>query len=177
MVLPYIKMNPPQVYMCSSSWTLLPSPSPYHPSGSSQCTSPQASSIVHWTWTGDSFHIWYYTYFNAKLMSIELLMPSNHLILCPLFSSCLQSFPASGSFPMSWLFMSGGQSIRASTSAPVLPVDIQAWFPLGLNGLTSLLSKESQESSPATQFESINSSVLSLLYGPTHTHTLLPEKP
>ena len=41
MVLPYIKMNPPQVYMCSPSWTLLPPPSPYHPSGSSQCSSPK----------------------------------------------------------------------------------------------------------------------------------------
>ena len=41
MVLPYIEMNPPQVYMCSPSWTLLPPPSPYHPSGSSQCTSPK----------------------------------------------------------------------------------------------------------------------------------------
>ena len=41
MVFPYIKMNPPQVYMCSPSWTLLPPPSPYHPSGSSQCTSPK----------------------------------------------------------------------------------------------------------------------------------------
>ena len=41
LVLPNIKMNPPQIYMCSPSWTLLPSPSPYHPSGSSQCTSPK----------------------------------------------------------------------------------------------------------------------------------------
>ena len=41
MVLPYTKMNLPQVYMCSPSWTLLPPPSPYHPSGSSQCTSPK----------------------------------------------------------------------------------------------------------------------------------------
>ena len=41
MVLPYIEMNPPQVYMCSPSWTLLPPPSPFHPSGSSQCTSPK----------------------------------------------------------------------------------------------------------------------------------------
>ena len=41
LVLPNIKMNPPQVYMCSLSWTLLPPPSPYHPSGSSQCTSPK----------------------------------------------------------------------------------------------------------------------------------------
>ena len=50
------------------------------------------------------------------------------------FSSCLQSFPASGSFPMSWLFTSGGQSIGASAS--VLPVNIQNWFLLGLTGLT-----------------------------------------
>ena len=54
-------------------------------------------------------------------------------------SSCLQSFPASGSFPMSQFFKSGGQSIGASAS--VLPVNFQYWFPLGLTGLTSLLFK------------------------------------
>ena len=54
-------------------------------------------------------------------------------------SSCLQSFPASGSFPMSQLFESDGQSIRASASASVLPMNIQGWFPLGLTGVTSLL--------------------------------------
>ena len=58
------------------------------------------------------------------------------------FSSCLQSFPASGSFPMSQLLTSGGQSIEASASASVLPVNIQDWFPLGLTSLISLLSKE-----------------------------------
>ena len=57
------------------------------------------------------------------------------------FSSCLQSFPASGSFPMSWLFASGVQSIGASTSASVLPLNIQNWFILGLTGLISLQSK------------------------------------
>ena len=57
------------------------------------------------------------------------------------FSSCLQSFPAPGSFPMSQLFTSGGQSIGASASASVLPVNIQGWFPLGLIGLISLQSK------------------------------------
>ena len=55
--------------------------------------------------------------------------------------SCPQSFPASGSFPMSQLFTSGGQSIGASASASVLPMNIQGWFPLGLTGLISLLSK------------------------------------
>ena len=56
------------------------------------------------------------------------------------FSFCFQSFPASGSFPMSWLFVSGGQSIGASAS--VLPVNTQDWFPLGLTGLIPLLFKE-----------------------------------
>ena len=57
------------------------------------------------------------------------------------FSFRLQSFPESGSFPMRWLFTSGGQSIGASASASVLPMNIQGWFPLGLTGLISLQSK------------------------------------
>ena len=82
-----------------------------------------------------------------KLMSIESVMPSNHhsSSVFP-FSSCLQSFPASESSPMSWLFASGGQSTGASTSASLLPMNIQSWFPLGLTGLISLLSKELSKS-------------------------------
>ena len=57
------------------------------------------------------------------------------------FCSCPQSFPASGSFQMSQLFASGGQSIRGSASASVLPMNIQDWFPLGLTGWNSLQSK------------------------------------
>ena len=57
------------------------------------------------------------------------------------FSFCFQSFPASGSFPMSQFFISGGQSIGVSVSASVLPMNIQDWFPLGLNGLISSQSK------------------------------------
>ena len=57
------------------------------------------------------------------------------------FSSCLQSFPASGSFPMSQFFAWGGQSIGVSGSASVLPVNIQDWFPLGWTGWISLQSK------------------------------------
>ena len=57
------------------------------------------------------------------------------------FSSCLQSFPASGSFQMSQFFTSGGQSIGVSASASVLPMNIQDWFPLGWTGLISLPSK------------------------------------
>ena len=57
------------------------------------------------------------------------------------FFSCLQSFPASGSFLMSWLFASGGRNIGASASTSVLPMNIQGWFSLGLTDLISLLSK------------------------------------
>ena len=57
------------------------------------------------------------------------------------FSACLQSFPASGSFPMSQLFTSGGQSIGASASEPVLPMNIQGWFPLRVTSLISLMFK------------------------------------
>ena len=73
---------------------------------------------------------------------------------------------------MSWLFTLHGQSIGASAS--VLPMNIQGRFPLGLTGLISLLFKELSESSPTPQFESINSSVLSFLYGPTLTSVCFP---
>ena len=82
------------------------------------------------------------------------------------FTSCLQPFPASGPFLMSQLFPSGGQSIAASASASVLPMNIQGWFPLVLTGLISLLSKQLSRVFSTPQFESI-SLALSLLYGPT----------
>ena len=66
------------------------------------------------------------------------------------FSSCLQSFPASGSFQISQFFSSGGQSIGASASASVLSMNFQDWFPLGLTGLNSLCPRDSQESSSTT---------------------------
>ena len=71
-----------------------------------------------------------------KLMSIESVMQSDHSSVVPC-SSCLQSFQASGLFPISWLFTSGGQSIGASASASVPPMNIQDWFPSGLTGLIS----------------------------------------
>ena len=83
------------------------------------------------------------------------------------FSSHLQSFPISGSFPMSQVIVSGGQSIEASAS--VLPMNIQDWFPLGWTGWISLQSKGLSKSSPTPQFKSINSSVLSFLYSTTVT--------
>ena len=76
-----------------------------------------------------------------KPMSIESVMPSNHLILCCPLLLLPQSFPASESFPMSQLFPSGGQSIGVSASASVLPMNIQDWVPLGWTGWTSLQSK------------------------------------
>ena len=85
------------------------------------------------------------------------------------FSYCPQSFPASGSFPMSQLFTSCGQSIGASVSVSVCPVNIQGWFPFRLTGFISLLFKDSQESSPSPHFESVNSSVFRMLYGLTLT--------
>ena len=63
-----------------------------------------------------------------KLISIESVMPSNHLILCHPLYFCLQSFPVSGSFPRSQFFTSGGPSIGVSAS--VLPMNTQNWFPL-----------------------------------------------
>ena len=87
------------------------------------------------------------------------------------FSSCLQSFPASGSFPMSQFFTSGGQHIRSSASASVLPLKIQDWFLLGLTGLTSLQSKGLSRVFYNTTAQSINFSVFSFLYSPTLTST------
>jgi len=66
-----------------------------------------------------------------KLMSITLWCHSAIWSSVVPFFSCLQSLPASGSFPMSWFFTSGGQSIGVSASASVLPMNIQDWFPLG----------------------------------------------
>ena len=94
------------------------------------------------------------------------------------FSSCLQSFPASGSFLKSWLFVSSSQSIRASASALVLPMNIQGLFPLGLTGLISLLSKELLRVFYSTtvwkyQFFGTQPSV----WSNSHIHTWLLEKP
>ena len=80
-----------------------------------------------------------------------------------LFSSCLQSFPVSGPFAMSWFFTSGGQHIGVSASASVLPMNIQDWFSLGLTGCISLQSKGLSRVFSNPEFKSINCLVLSLL--------------
>ena len=104
-----------------------------------------------------------------KPMSIESVMPSNHLILCFPFSSHPQSFPASGSFQMSQFFASGGQRIGVSASTSVLPMNTQNSSPLGWTGWISLQSKGLSRVFSSTQFKTINSSALSFLYSPTLT--------
>ena len=94
------------------------------------------------------------------------------------FSSCLQSFPASGSFLMNWLFTSGGWSIGASASASVLSVNIQGWFPLGLTGFISLQSKGlSRVSSSATVQKHQFLSAQPSLWSNIHICTWLLKKP
>jgi len=94
------------------------------------------------------------------------------------FSFCLQSFPASGSFPVSQFFASGGQSTGASASLSVLPMNIQGWFPLGLTGVISLLTKGLSRvfSSTAVQKHQFFGAQPSL-WSNSHIHTWLLEKP
>ena len=107
---------------------------------------------------------------SLKLMSIESVMPSSHLILCrPLLLLPPVPPKASGSFPMNQLFTWGGQSIGVSASASVLPMNTQDWSPLGWTGWISCSLRDSQESSPTPQFKSINSLALSFLNSPTLT--------
>ena len=111
-----------------------------------------------------------------KLISIEsVIYPTISSSVVPI-SSCLQSFPASGFFPVSLFFASGGQSIGASVS--VLPMSIQGWFPLGLTGLISLQSKRLSRVFSSTiiwkpQFFSTQPS----LWSSSYIHTWLLEKP
>ena len=126
-------------------------------------------------------------------MSIEFRMPSNHLTLChPLF--LLPSiFPSIRVFSselaflsflfflcvcVSWLFISGGQSIGASSSASVLPMNIQGWFPLGRTGWISLQSKELSRVFSSTTFRKHQFfGSQSSLWSNSHTHTELPYDP
>ena len=106
-----------------------------------------------------------------KLISTESVMPSTISSSVVLFSSCLQTFPAARSFPMSQLFTSGDQSTGASAS--VLPVHIQDWFPLGLTSLIFLLSKGVSRVFSST---TIKFCVQPSLWSNSHIHTWLLEK-
>ena len=94
------------------------------------------------------------------------------------FSSCLQSFPASGSFQISQFFTSGGQSIGVSASASVLPMNIQDWFPLQLTGLISLLCKWLSRVFSNTRVQKHQFFGIQLsLWSNSHIHTWPLEKP
>ena len=104
----------------------------------------------------------------VKLMSIVSVMSSMSSTVIP-FSFCLQSFPASGSFPMSWFFASGGQSIGVPASTSVLPINIQDWFPLGLTHLISMQSKGFSRVFSNTTVQKHQFFGAQLLYSPTLT--------
>ena len=115
---------------------------------------------------------------SLKLMSIESVMPSSHLILCIPFSSCFQSLLASGSFPMSQLFTWGGQSIGVSALASVLPMNTQDWSSLRWTGWTSFQSKGLSRvfSNTTVQKHQFFSTQLSSQSN-SHIHTWPLEKP
>ena len=138
------------------------------------------SQLFATPWTAASQSSLSFTIFQSllKFMSTEPVMPSNHLILWHHLLLPSLSFPASGSFPMSQFFASGGQSIGASTSASVLPMNIQDWFPLGLTGLIPLQSNELSRifsSTTVQKHEFFGAQPFLLSY--SHICTWLLEKP
>jgi len=113
-----------------------------------------------------------------RACSNSSVISSNYLILFIPLSSCLQSSPASRSFRMSHFLTSGGYSIGSSVSAPVLRMNIQDWFPLGLTGWISLLPKGFSRifSNPTVQKHQFFSAQLFFLWSSSHMHTWLLEK-
>ena len=104
-----------------------------------------------------------------KLMSIESVMPSNHLILCHSLLLLPSIFPSIKVFCNESALQIRWSKYGVSASASVLPINIQGWFPLDWTLVTSCSSRDPQESFPAPQFKSINSSVPSFLYSQTLT--------
>ena len=94
----------------------------------------------------------------TRQASLSFTICQSLLILCRPFLLCLQSFPASGSFQMNQFFASSGQSIGASASASVLPVNIHGWFPLGLTSVISLKFKGTLKS--LLQHQNLKASIL-----------------
>ena len=112
-----------------------------------------------------------------KLMSTEWMTPSNHLILCSPLLFLPSIFQVSGSFQISQPFTSGGQSIGASASASILPMNIQDWFPLGLSGLIFFQSKRlSRVFSSTTIWKHQFFSTLPSLWSNFHIYTWLLKK-
>ena len=129
--------------------------------------------------------------YSTPVFSIFLCLPEFAHDSCPLswwchptisssvvaFSTCPQSFPASGSFPVSWVFASGSQSIGTSASGTVLPMNFQGWFPLGLTGLISLLSKGLSRVFSRTTIWKHQFFGAPPLWSNSHIHSWLLEKP
>ena len=123
-------------------------------------------------------HVWLRRYWlqHARLLCSPLSprvcsdsYPLNRCCSC-LCLLCLQSFPASGSFPVSQLFTSCGQSIGALASASVLPMNIQGWFHLELTSFISLWFKDPQESSPVPQLKKQHSAFFMVQLSPVHDY-------
>jgi len=126
------------------------------------CSMLGSSSVLHYFLAFAQIHVHWVT---------GTIQPSHPL------SSAFQSFLASGSFPMSWLFTSGGQTIGTSASASVFPVNIQCWFPLGLTGLMSLQTKGfSRVFSRTTVQKHQFFSIQPFLWANSHIRTWLLEK-
>ena len=136
------------------------------------------SSILAWRIPGGAWWAAIYGVAQSRTRLMWLISSSSSMALsqwcyptisfsAALFSFRLQSFPASGSLPMSRLFTSGGQSIGASALTSVLPMNIQGWFPLGLTGLIFLQSNGLSRVFSSSLLKSNNSWVFNLLYGPT----------
>ena len=163
---------------CSIIW-IYPSASSWHftfsfvPCLSYEFSSVQPISCVQLfvtSWTARQASLSITNFWSPpKPMCMELMMPSSHLILCRPLLLLPSIFPASGSFQMSHLFTSGGQSIGISASASVLPMNTQDWFPLGWTGCISLQSKGLSRVFSNPQFKNIKSSMLSFRYSPTLT--------
>ena len=145
LVLPYINMNLPRVYMCSQSWTPLPPSSPYHPSGSSQCTSPKHP--VSCIEPGLAIHF-LHDIIHVSMPFSQIIPPSPSPTESKrLFYTCvslllshIQGYHYHLS-KISQFFASGNQSIGVSTSASVLPMNTQDWSPSEWTGWISLQSK------------------------------------
>ena len=128
-----------------------------------------------WTAAHQSFLFFTISRSLLKLTSIELVMPSNHLILClllllPPILPSIRVFSSESALRMRWL------SIRVSASTSVLPMNIQSWFPLGLTGLISLLSKGLLRVFSTVQQHQFFGAQPSLQFN-SHIHTWLQEKP
>ena len=109
--------------------------------------------VTSWTAACQAFLSFTLSQNLLKLMSIESVCYSAISSSMPPFSFCLQSFPLSGSFPVSQLFTTGGQNIGAPASVSVFPMNVQHWFPLGWLIWAPFSARDSQESSPAPQFK------------------------